>query len=185
MIGFGAKEQFLYRRAAPRYSQQVLLGIGLAFGACFYSQTGLPFQNKSQERSQMSQYAQGPFNVNLTAQKPDSEVAKAANLGRMAIDKQFHGELEAISKGEMLAAQTEVKGSAGYVAMERVTGTLDGRKGSFLLQHSATMSRGVPDLTVIVVPDSGTDELRGLQGKMNIIIAPDGKHSYAFDYTLD
>jgi len=101
----------------------------------------------------------------------------------MTIDKQFHGDLEATSKGQMLAFSTEVKGSAGYVAMEQVNGTLRGRNGTFVLQHSGTMTRGAPQLIVTVVPDSGTGELTGLTGKMNIIIA-DGKHSYEFDYTL-
>ena len=131
----------------------------------------------------MTQRASGPFEVKLTPQKPNSDVAQSANLGRMSIDKQFRGDLEATSKGEMIAAQTAVKGSAGYVAMERVTGTLKGRKGSFVLQHSATMNRGVPELSITVVPDSGTDELVGLVGKMNVMIA-EGKHSYEFEYTL-
>ena len=101
----------------------------------------------------------------------------------MTIDKQFHGDLEATSKGQMLAFSTDVKGSAGYVAMEQVNGTLHGRTGTFVLQHSGTMTRGAPQLSLTVVPDSGTGELVGLAGKMNIIIA-DGKHSYEFDYTL-
>lgn len=84
----------------------------------------------------------------------------------------------------MLAASTNVKGSAGYVAMERVTGTLDGRRGSFVLQHSGTMSHGAFDLKVSIVPDSGTGKLAGIAGTMNIQIAPDGKHSYELDYTL-
>lgn len=138
-----------------------------------------------QEKTRMTEHASGPFDVKLAPQKPDSDVSQAANLGRMSIDKQFHGDLEATSKGEMIATQTEVKGSAGYVAMERVTGTLKGRKGSFVLQHSATMTRGVPNLSIIVVPDSGTGELKGISGKMNIIIAPDGKHSYEFDYSIE
>ena len=141
-------------------------------------------QKPPQENFHVTQYVSGPFEVKLTPQKPDSDAARAANLGRLSIEKQFHGDLEATSKGEMIAAQTEVKGSAGYVAMERVTGTLKGRKGSFVLQHNATMNRGVPTLTITVVPDSGTDELKGISGKMNIIIAPDGKHSYEFGYTL-
>jgi len=163
--------------------------IGLA--AClllsFYAhgQTKSPVQNPVQEKTGMTQHASGSFEVKLTPQKPDSEVAQAANLGRMTGDKQYHGDLEAISKGEMIAAQTEVKGSAGYVAMERVTGTLKGRKGSFVLQHSATMTRGVPALSIVVVPDSGTGELKGISGKMNIVIAPDGKHTYEFDYTIE
>src|SRR5213079_613039 len=101
----------------------------------------------------MSQRVTGPFEVKVTPQKPDTQIARAANLGRLTIDKRFHGELEAISKGEMLATQTEVKGSAAYVALERVTGTLKGRSGSFVLQHSATMNRGKPVSSVTVVPE--------------------------------
>jgi hypothetical protein len=101
----------------------------------------------------------------------------------MTIDKKFHGDLEATSKGQMLTAMSAVKGSAGYVAVERVTGSLNGRKGTFVLQHSATMNRGTPQLSVTVVPDSGTDQLEGLTGKMMIIIA-EGKHSYDFEYSL-
>jgi hypothetical protein len=102
----------------------------------------------------------------------------------MSIDKQFHGELEGTSKGYMLSsAATVVKGSGGYVAMERVTGTLKGRSGSFVLQHSGTMNRGVPQLSVTVVPDSGTGQLTGLAGTMTIKIDA-GKHSYEFEYSL-
>ena len=133
----------------------------------------------------MTQHASGPFDVTITPQKPDSEVAQAANLGRMTIDKQFRGDLDATSKGEMIASgPVDAKGSGGYVAMERVTGTLNGRRGGFVLQHSATMTRGVPELSITVVPDSGTGELKGLVGKMNIVIATDGKHSYTFDYAI-
>jgi hypothetical protein len=101
----------------------------------------------------------------------------------MSIDKQFQGNLEAASYGQMLTAVTGVKGSAGYVAIEQVTGSLHGRSGAFVLQHSGTMTRGAPQLTVSVVPDSGTGELLGLTGTMTITIA-DGKHSYDFEYTL-
>ena len=101
----------------------------------------------------------------------------------MTIDKQFHGDLEATSKGQMLTAGTGVKGSAGYVAIEKVSGVLHGRSGTFVLQHTGTMTRGTPQLTITVVPDSGTDQLVGLSGKMTIKIA-DGKHSYEFEYTL-
>jgi len=121
----------------------------------------------------MTAHAKGTFEVKLTPQAP----------GRMSIDKQFHGDLEATSKGEMLTAGTSVKGSAGYVAIEQVSGALHGRTGAFVLQHSGAMTRGVPQLTVTVVPDSGTGELEGLAGKMTIDIA-DGKHSYEFEYTL-
>ncbi len=101
----------------------------------------------------------------------------------MSIDKRFSGDLEATSQGEMLSAMTGVQGSAGYVAIELVTGTLDGKSGSFVLQHSSTMSRGAPEQNVTVVPDSGTSELAGLAGRMKIHVA-DGKHTYELEYTL-
>jgi hypothetical protein len=116
----------------------------------------------------------------MSPQAPDDG---DGGVGRMLIDKRFEGDLEGASKGQMLAAGTSVAGSAGYVAMEQVTGTLGGRSGSFILQHSGTMSRGAASLTVSVVPDSGTGGLEGLSGRMNIIIA-EGQHSYEFDYTL-
>ena len=122
--------------------------------------------------------ATGTFEIKLTSQPPDD-----AGLGRMSFEKQFHGDIEAASKGQMLAAGTTVKGSAGYVALERVAGTIHGRTGDFVLQHSATMNRGEPQISVTVVPDSGTGELAGLSGKMEINIA-EGQHSYHFDYTL-
>jgi hypothetical protein len=121
--------------------------------------------------------ATGTFQVQLAPQET------AAAIGRMSIDKQFHGDLQGTSKGEMLAVQGGVEGSAGYVALEQVTGTLHGRTGTFYLQHTGTMDRGAPSLSVTVVPDSGTGELTGLTGRMNIIIEP-GKHSYEFDYSL-
>ena len=130
----------------------------------------------------MSQHAAGAFDVKVVPQKPDTQIARAANLGRLTIDKRFHGDLEGISKGEMLATQTETPGSASYVALERVTGKLNGRAGSFVLQHSATMTRGTPTSTIAVVPDSGTGELQGISGKMVITVAPDGAHSYEFNY---
>ena len=132
----------------------------------------------------MSQRAAGAFDVKVTPQKPDTQIARAANLGRLTIDKRFHGDLEGISKGEMLATQTDTPGSAGYVAMERVTGTLKGRTGSFVLQHSATMTRGATKASIAVVPDSGTGELQGLSGTMTITVAGDGSHSYEFDYKI-
>ena len=113
----------------------------------------------------------------------DNKEAESAKLGRMSLEKQFHGELEATSVGEMLSVGTEVAGSAGYVAMERVNGTLDGRTGSFALQHSGAMTRGEPQLSVTVVPDSGTGQLAGIAGRMTIKIV-EGKHFYEFRYTL-
>lgn len=127
----------------------------------------------------MTNRATGTFEVKLTPQA-DGENPP---VGRMTIDKTFHGDLEATSQGQMLAAMTEVKGSAGYVAIEKVTGKLKGRTGSFVLQHHGIMNRGEPQLSVTVVPDSGTGELAGLSGKMDIIIEG-GKHSYVFEYTL-
>lgn len=130
----------------------------------------------------MTTRASGAFDVKLSALETYNNT-DGAGLGHMSIDKQFHGDLDATSKGEMLSAMGSVKGSAGYVAIERVSGTLHGRSGSFVLQHNATMTRGQPYLNIIVVPDSGSGELAGLTGTMNIVIA-DGKHSYEFDYAL-
>lgn len=124
--------------------------------------------------------ASGTFDVTLTPLATD---AGDDAPGRMSLDKRFHGDLEGTSKGEMLTAGTEVEGSAGYVAIERVTGTLHGRSGTFVLQHSGTLTRGAPQLSITVVPDSGTGELVGLAGTMAIEIAG-GKHSYDFEYTL-
>ncbi len=130
----------------------------------------------------MATHARGTFEVRLDPQPPD-DTAEDASVGRMSIDKQFHGDLEATSKGQMLTALTAVTGSAGYVAIERVSGALHGRTGTFVLQHSGTMTRGSQQLSVTVVPDSGTGELAGLAGEMAILIA-DGTHSYDFEYTL-
>jgi hypothetical protein len=126
--------------------------------------------------------ASGTFEVTLTPQEHREGVGHAS-IGRMAISKVFHGDLEATSMGEMLAAGTGVKGSAGYVAIERVAGTLNGRSGTFALQHTGIMDRGTPSLTITVVPDSATGDLAGLAGSLTIAIA-DGKHSYTLDYTL-
>jgi hypothetical protein len=127
-------------------------------------------------------HASGSFEVKLTPQPLAPEIA-SARLGIMTIDKQFSGDLQASSLGEMLSAMGDVAGSAGYVAMERVTGSLHGRAGSFVLQHTGTMHRGAPQLSVSVVPDSGTGELAGLSGSMAIQIEQ-GRHSYTFDYSL-
>jgi hypothetical protein len=126
-------------------------------------------------------HARGTFDVKLAPL--EGADARWGAFGRLSIDKQFHGELEAASKGQMMAAATEVEGSAGYVALERVTGTLSGRQGSFVLQHSGTMSGGAARLTVTVVPDSGTGELAGLTGAMTITIEG-GRHAYDLEYGL-
>ena len=130
----------------------------------------------------MTTRASGTFDVKLNPLETYNRT-EGANLGRLSIDKQFHGDLEATSQGEMLSAMGAIKGSAGYVAIERVSGKLADRSGSFVFQHSGTMTRGAPQLSVSVVPDSGSGELTGLSGTMAIIIA-DGKHSYEFDYTF-
>ena len=127
----------------------------------------------------MTDRATGTFEVKMTPQ----DAPESPGIGRMALDKQFHGDLEATSKGQMLTAMTAVQGSAGYVAIEQVNGKLKGRTGTFALQHNGTMNRGEPRLSITVVPDSGTGDLAGLAGKMEIIIEG-GKHSYVFEYTL-
>jgi hypothetical protein len=128
----------------------------------------------------MATQAAGTFDVKVIPQAQDESTPA---LGRLLLDKQFHGDLEAVSKGQMLSTGTTVSDSAGYVAIEHVTGTLNGKRGSFALQHNGIMTRGVGTLTISVVPDSGTDELVGLTGKMTINI-DDGDHSYVFEYSL-
>jgi len=147
----------------------LLLICALVFNSAF---------TQSTQGKVMTNRATGTFEVKMSPQEADMSV------GRMTIDKQFQGDLVGTSKGQMLMASSEsVKNSAGYVAIEKVTGTLNGRRGSFYLQHTGVMTRGAGELTITVIPDSGTDHLVGLRGKMNIIIA-EGKHSYEFEYTL-
>jgi hypothetical protein len=126
-------------------------------------------------------HAQGSFDVKLTPQAPDD--AEDALIARTVIDKKFHGELEGTSKAQMLSARTGMRDSGAYVAIERVSGSLNGRSGTFLFQHSGTMNRGVQQLTIDVVPDSGTEQLVGLSGRLEIKIV-DGRHDYDFEYTL-
>ena len=126
--------------------------------------------------------ASGPFEVSLKPLPMDNEPGSEM-LGRMSIDKQYSGDLEGASKGQMLTGGTAIKTSAGYVAIELVTGTLKGRKGSFILQHTGVMNRGAPSLVITVVPDSGTGQLEGIRGTMAIKI-DGGKHAYELDYTL-
>jgi hypothetical protein len=158
----------------------VCLPVGLGSAASTQARQSVP--NAVEKKAAMTIRASGTFDVKINPQAPD-DYADGTALARMSIDKQFHGDLEGTSKGQMLSAGTEVKSSAGYVAIERVAGTLHGRSGSFVLQHSGTMTRGEPQLMVTVVPDSGTGQLVGLAGRMAITIA-DGKHSYDFEYTL-
>jgi hypothetical protein len=136
----------------------------------------------SQGASRMSAVAKGSFTVEM---KPQAEpnAADGVSLGRMSLDKRFEGDLAATGKGEMLTALTPVKGSAGYVAIERVTGTLHGRTGSFVFQHTGTMDRGAQQLSITVVPGSGTGALAGITGTFKLSIV-EGKHFYEFEYSL-
>jgi len=135
----------------------------------------------AQKEAIVTNHARGTFDVKVIPQAADDPAG--GPFSRLFIDKQFHGDLDGTSQGQMLGAGTAVEGSAAYVALELVTGTLSRRRGSFILQHTGAMKKGAPTMMVTVVPDSGTDQLTGLAGKMTIIIA-DGKHSYEFEYTL-
>lgn len=135
-----------------------------------------------QARTSEPAHAKGTFDVKLVPQGAEDK-GEGSTLGRLSLDEQFHGDLEGTAKGEMLTALTDVKGSAGYVAIERVTCTLDGRHGSFVLLHRGIMSRGAQDLTITVVPDSGAGQLVGLAGQFNLKIV-EGKHFYDLEYTL-
>jgi hypothetical protein len=127
------------------------------------------------------EHASGTFEVKLT---PEEDKTGEAIVGRMTIDKQFQGDIEGTSKGLMMMTSTSVPGSAGYVALEKVTGSFKGRSGTFYLQHNGIMNRGKGQLNVIVVPDSGTGDLTGLSGSFQIKIE-DGKHFYDFEYTIN
>lgn len=127
--------------------------------------------------------ASGEFQVKLQPMDAYAKGSEGINIGRMSIDKTFSGDLAAISQGEMLSAMTTVKGSAGYVAIEQVNGSLSGKQGSFVLQHFGTMSQSKDRLVLEVIPDSGSGELKGLSGKMLIKIE-NGKHFYEFDYEI-
>ena len=125
-------------------------------------------------------HAKGSFEVKVT---PQDDTTPQSTLGRMVLEKEYHGSLEASGKGQMLSAGTAVKGSGAYVAIERVMGTLDGKRGSFTLQHSGSMTKGNPTMTITIVPDSGTEELTGIEGSEKITIE-NGKHLYDLEYTL-
>ncbi|MDB4929304.1 MAG: hypothetical protein JWM10_1788 [Myxococcaceae bacterium] len=126
--------------------------------------------------------ANGTFEITMHPDAP-YDVVDGVSLGRIRFEKRFSGPLEATSVVQMIGARTPVEGSAGYVAIERVTGSLDGRQGTFVLQHSGVMTRGAPSLSVTVVPDSGTGALAGLSGRMEIEVV-EGKHRYGFEYAI-
>jgi hypothetical protein len=135
-----------------------------------------------QKEASVKTRATGAFDVKVLPLPADDGV-DTGGFSRLSLDKRFTGDLEGTSRGQMVAARTAVEGSAAYVALEQVSGTLHGRRGSFMLQHNGTMSRGAQELRISVVPDSGTDQLIGLAGTMKIIIEA-GKHTYEFEYTL-
>lgn len=138
----------------------------------------------SQEQAAMNHLAEGPFDVQVIPQPRDATQADVA-VDRLLLEKRYHGGLEASGRGQMLGVRGTVETSGGYVAIERVDGTLDGRRGTFALQHSGTMTKEAGySLDVKIVPDSGTGELAGIAGTLEIIIAPGGKHSYKLAYTL-
>ncbi len=138
----------------------------------------MPLHAQSKETTM---HATGAFDVKVT---PLNDKSDDAALSRMSLEKQYHGDLEAASKGQMLSAGSPAKGSGGYVALEKVSGTLNGRIGSFVLQHSGTMTNNAPQMTISIVPESGAGQLEGIAGRMTIKFAPDGKHFYELDYTL-
>ena len=151
--------------------------LALALAASLFAQSA------SQGSVRMIHHAKGAFDIKMTPM-PADEYADGKALGRVAADKQYHGDLEGSGKGQMLTATGGVTGSAVYVATERVIGSLAGRRGTFLLAHRGVMNRGAQQLEVDVVPDSGTGELQGIAGKLAINVTPDGKHIYDFEYTL-
>ena len=164
-------------RVAAVVTMSICVVVGC--GAFVYAQTKSGVQDTVKKDTNKMTHATGEFEVKMTPQPADDKAA----VGKFTLDKKFHGDLEGTSKGEMLAIMTSVEGSAGYVAMEQFTGTLNGRSGTFALQHTGTMTRGAPQLSVTVVPDSGTGQLLGLSGQMTIKIEG-GKHSYEFEYRL-
>lgn len=162
-----------------RFSTLTALALALCAAAVVPALAQAPAPRKE---SPVAHRASGPFDVK-TLPLPADRATEGTALGRYALDKQYHGDLEATGKGEMLGAGNPASGAAGYVAMEQVTGTLQGRKGSFALQHFGAMGDGKFELRVEIVPGSGTDELKGLAGAMTIVNNA-GKHSYTLDYTL-
>src|SRR5882762_7138886 len=157
-----------------------LAGICLCLGLGSMTSAQAHPDARASRKEPVMTHAIGTFEVKLTPETTDD---KDTTLGRMAIDKQFHGDIEGTSKGEMLTGMTSVKGSAGYVAIEKVSGTLQGKRGTFILQHTGTMNRGAAQLSITVVPDSGTDELVGVSGTLTIKVV-DGKHFYDFEYAI-
>jgi hypothetical protein len=172
-----------YRQIAAKRFGTVLAIASLCLGVGLWArtQTTSPAPPSAQKGTAKTAHARGPFEVKLT---PLTDAGAEPGLGRMSAEKQYHGDLDGSGKGQMLTAGSVAKGSAGYVAMELFSGKLAGHTGTFVLQHSGTLDHGAQSLSIIVVPGSGTGELEGLKGKMNIINEA-GKHSYDLEYTLE
>jgi hypothetical protein len=165
---------------SPKIPLFTIVVFGLAM-SCNANAQSSPGAQAASSNLVTPHHAKGTFEVNL---KPLPLASDAdSKLGRMSSDKKWAGDLVGTSKGEMLSARTDTKGSAAYVAVEKVAGTLDGHTGTFVLQHSGTMNRGVPQLSVTIVPDSGTEGLTGIKGTLHIE-DKDGKHFYELEYTL-
>jgi hypothetical protein len=163
-------------------STRFLIGIGITMLAFASVAARSQIQSApSAQQEHKTMHAQGEFEVKMSPQAENK--GEGASLGRMSLDKQFRGDLVATSTGEMLTAMTPTQGSAVYVAIERVTGALHGKRGTFALAHTGTMNRGAPHLTINIVPDSGSGELAGIAGHMTIKIEA-GKHFYELEYTL-
>jgi len=158
----------------------ILFGLTILISPAVCAQTDEVARKSNCKETTMT--VRGTFEVKVTPQPQDS--IAGGPFGRLFLDKKFHGYLKAASNGQMMAAETAVEGSGAYVAFELVTGTLNGKQGSFILQHNGTMRKGAYALQVTVVPDSGTGELAGIAGTMKIIMEG-GKHSYEFAYTLE
>jgi hypothetical protein len=156
--------------------------LSACLGLTLQAQSQAPPSKLLRKDPVMTRHAAGPFDVKTTP-LPGDDATASTLIGRYALVKQFHGDLEATSKGEMLAAGDPSSGNAGYVAIEQVTGTLNGHAGSFALQHIGVMDQRNLKLSVTVVPGSGTGELTGIAGSMTIT-NDSGKHSYEFVYTL-
>ena len=175
--------RFYNRRAGLRcYSHDMNLRTLTVTAACLILGIGSSAQTTKKGTARMT-LASGTFEVKINPQSEDK--GDGCTMGRMSLDKQYHGDLEATAKGEMLyASSAGVQSSGSYVAVERVTGKLHGKSGSFALAHKGTMSGGTQHMDITVVPDSGSGELAGITGAMKIIITADGKHSYELEYTL-
>jgi len=163
-----------------RAANIIVVVVGLLFALVLF---GVFVAHAAAQNETATVHARGAFDVKLTLRPPDTNPVDAS-LGRMSGEKVYHGDLDGTGKVEMLTGMGIVKDSGVYVAVERVTGTLNGRRGSFIVSHIGTMTRGAQDLKIVVVPDSGTEQLTGITGRMSITIDKDGRHFYDFEYAL-